>query len=427
MSEIPESDTIKKMPTSIRPEGRRYEPFRFLHASDFRLHQPLIGLSDIPPQMKEVLASAPYIAAERVFDAAISERVAFVLLSGNLVDLDFGGPRAIAFLLSQFERLGKRNIQVFWCGGEIDLLDRWPTSIELPSNVKMFPSTLVDSASVSDGKGKVLAHVIGASFDLHRSHLKDFQSIDAEGFPIGLTCGLYDINKLAGHGVKYWALGGQTKRNISSHGGTAYAYPGTPQGRNDEAQGAHGAVLVSVEASGQLRTQSVDVEVARWMNLSLSVAETVSMDALKDVLADRALQVTSKFPDANLLVNWHIATTGEYSTEFRKQENRLALVKWLRHEFGGSPGLWTVDLTISPSQMIPKVWFEEDTIQGDFLRELSRYRNNPELAIQLHGYDIGQEEFEGVGRLSKIEKSDRELLLDDVILEGIDRLGGNEA
>lgn len=409
-----------------RSPERRAEPFRFIHAGDFYLHQPLSGLSDLPASMKEALASAPYLAAERIFDAAISERVAFVLLSGNLVDLDFGGPRAIAFLLSQFERLAQRNIRVFWCGGKVDPLDRWPSVVELPSNVRLFPSTLVDAVAVQEGN-RVLATIFGAAYDPHRSSFKDFRTEQVDGFAIALTCGGDDPTKQGGHGIRYWAMGGKAKREVSVQGSVGFGFPGTPQARDAKALGPHGAILVSVEANGQLRTQAIDCEVARWMNISLTVAETVKTDALKDLLADRALQVSSKLPDANLLVHWHIATTGEYSADFRKQENRSSLLKWLRHEFGSSPGLWSVDLTFSSAQNIPKVWYEEDTILGEFLREVSRFRNDDQLPLLLHNYVGAQDEIEGVGRLTKVESERRSALLDAVVLEGIERLGGNES
>lgn len=427
MSDHSEVEAVPASQDTKPAGGRRFEPFRFIHAGDFRLNEPLTGLSELPTDMKNTLASAPYIAAERLFDTAISERVAFMVLSGNLVDLDFGGPRAIAFLLSQFERLAQRDIQVFWCGGQLDLMDRWPTSIPMPDNVHTFPSTLVDTQVVKNGQGKTLATILGGAYDPHRTSLRDFQATHAEGFPIGLTCGEFEPARLAGQAIRYWALGGRDKRHMSGQGPVAYSYPGVPQAKSASCPGPHGGILVSVENSGQIRTQAIDIEVARWMELSINVSESVKLDALKDLLADRALQVISKLPDANLLVHWKIATTGDYSPQFRQQENRKTLIHWLRHEFGGSPGMWTVDVTMTSSQSIPKIWYEEDTILGDFLREVSRFRNDAELPLNLQTYDPIQEDIENVGRLSKLRKGHRDLLLDEVVLEGIERLGGNEA
>lgn len=411
--------------TSTATAAGRWEPFRFLHSSDLLLHRPLQGLAEYPPAWQTVLASATYHSAIRLFDAAIAERVAFVLLSGNVVDLDFGGPRAIAFLLSQFERLGQRGIDVYWCGGQEDHLERWPTAIELPANVRMFPSTLVDTAPVRR-QGRLLATIYGAASDPHRMSLKDFQAGANVGFPIAMTHGHYEPQKLAGHGIRYWALGGKLKRDQVTQPGQIVAYPGSHLGRDSSAQGAHGAMLVSVEADGQVRTQAVDCDSVRWLNISLSVAESISLDALKDLLADRALQMTSKLPDQHLLVDWHIATTGDYSAEFRQEENHSKLLKWLRHEFGSSPGLWSVNLTFSAPQNLPKGWHNEDTILGDYLREIARYRQDSKLPLNLVHYAGGQDEIDGVARLTRMDSHAREAVLDAALLNGIERLGGNQ-
>jgi DNA repair exonuclease SbcCD nuclease subunit len=411
--------------------GVRWEPVRFLHASDLRLHEPLAGLSEFPPNWQSVLASAAYDAATRIFDAAIAERVEFVLLAGNVVDLDVGGPRALAFLLSQFERLGQRGIQVLWCAGPQDHLDRWPTAIELPSHVRLFASTLVDSVAIRRQQ-KTLATVYGAAFDPQRSSWKDFQAGSGVGLPIGLTSlaaerGPLEMARLASPGIRYWALGGQVARDVSTQGGMSVVFPGAPQGRSGSAVGAHGAVLVSLEVDGQLRTQAVDCDGVRWLSLRLEVAESIHIDALKDLLADRALQVTSKFPDLHLLVDWQIATTGDYSAEFRREENLGKLLKWLRHEFGGSPGLWSVRLTCSAPQNLPKGWQDEDTLLGDYLREVARYRQDGKLPFHLAHDAGGQEELAGVARLTRMDAATREAVLDAALLGGIERLGGNQS
>ena len=84
------------------------EAVKFIHASDFHLDQSMRGLAELPTHLKTVLANAPYNAAEKVFDLAIAERVDFVLLAGDLYDMDKSGPRAPAFLLSQFNRLAEK-------------------------------------------------------------------------------------------------------------------------------------------------------------------------------------------------------------------------------------------------------------------------------------------------------------------------------
>ena len=59
---------------------------RFLQVSDLDLHRPLCAISHVPAGLRQDIAEAPYLAAERVFDTAIAERVDFVLLAGNTCD-----------------------------------------------------------------------------------------------------------------------------------------------------------------------------------------------------------------------------------------------------------------------------------------------------------------------------------------------------
>lgn len=400
-------------------------PFRFIHASDFHLDRPISGLSDLPEELKSTFASASYAASARVFEAAISERAAFVLLSGNIVDLEMGGPRSIAFLLDQFGKLAERDIQVFWCGGETDVLDRWPSSIAVPKNVHLFRSTLVDTVPFYQNE-KLVANIVGASNDPHRSGLKEFHDQSTDVFSIAMTNGEYDVKTADSVGIEYFALGGQLNRQIHSTKGKCAAYPGSPQGRTKEETGSKGAILVSVESSGMIRTQALECETARWLPQSLSVAETIKFEALKDLLSDRVFQLLSKMPEANLLVHWTVATTGNYEAEFRKKGIREKLIHWLRKEFGNTPGLWSVDLQFTAPQKIDQALFEEDTILGDFLREVGRYKSDSSIPIGLHTYESSDQEIPKVGRLSSIDPESRTNLLEKLQLEALEFLGGNE-
>ena len=60
-------------------------PFRFIHASDFHLERPLMGVADMPDHLRELFLESPYTAARRVFEAALVEDVRFVVLPGGIV------------------------------------------------------------------------------------------------------------------------------------------------------------------------------------------------------------------------------------------------------------------------------------------------------------------------------------------------------
>ena len=136
----------------------------------FHLDQSISGLIELPSHLIQVLANAPYDAASKVFDLAIAERVDFVLLSGDLFDFESGNARAAAFLLSQFQRLAEKEIQVYWCAGECDQPDRWPSSIELPENVVTFSSSIVEQLD-HRRDGETVARIMASGYDADRLSL----------------------------------------------------------------------------------------------------------------------------------------------------------------------------------------------------------------------------------------------------------------
>ena len=156
------------------------ELIRFLHASDFHLEQPLYGLTSVPEHLRELVLDGPYLAATRVFDNAILEHVDFVVLSGDILDPLHAGPRALAFLLEQFERLRERDIRVYWAGGQLDSPDAWPATVPLPSNVRLFQtSRLEERTHIRDEQSQ--ATLMGISWsDRLRIHPSEFRGDGGE-------------------------------------------------------------------------------------------------------------------------------------------------------------------------------------------------------------------------------------------------------
>ena len=114
-------------------------PLRFIHASDLHLEQPASGIAEVPEHLREVLVEAPFWAAERLFETVLAEEAELLILSGDVIDPTRSGPYGPLFLVSQFERLAERKIEVYWAGGRSDPPAAWPTFAPLPPNVHVFP------------------------------------------------------------------------------------------------------------------------------------------------------------------------------------------------------------------------------------------------------------------------------------------------
>ncbi|MDO4550226.1 MAG: hypothetical protein Q4C96_03120 [Planctomycetia bacterium] len=154
------------------------EKISFIHASDFRLGYPLTFFSEknlkpvsyeitgenfygkeseiekwkinkretvrgnlfprIPDSVFSKILRAGQNAATRVFEAAISRHVDFVLLTGDIFSWDDAGPAEANFLLEQFCRLEKEGILVYWVLSEESSSSTFPFPIKNDSSVLGF-------------------------------------------------------------------------------------------------------------------------------------------------------------------------------------------------------------------------------------------------------------------------------------------------
>jgi DNA repair exonuclease SbcCD nuclease subunit len=362
------------------------ESFKFIHAADFHLDQPMRGLAEAPSHIMETLANAPYSAAQKVFDLAISERVDFVVLSGDLYDSELGHARAAAFLLNQFQRLAEKGITVYWAGGETDHPDRWPGAIELPENVITFATALIEQLD-HRRDGVRLARIVGSGFDARRTSAENFTAPDNETFNIAIAHGEFDFDTMAGTRIRYWALGGRHKLHKIEKSDTIISYPGTPQGRSPKESGAHGFNVCRVDSTGKLRVQCVESDRIRWLIQKVTINEHVKLNELKNELGERAMKIIAETTEQAVFCKWQFQTEGDFNPTIRSREWKTDLLKWLRDEFGRSDrGLWSVAVQVEPPKNLPLEWYEEDTILGEYLRATGRYQSDASLRLNFHEY-----------------------------------------
>ena len=95
-------------------------PLRFVHASDFHLERPLGGIAEVPEHLRDLFLDAPFLVAQQVFETVVTEGADALLLSGDVVDFDNVGPRAVVFLAEQFQRLAEHGIAIYWACGDAD-------------------------------------------------------------------------------------------------------------------------------------------------------------------------------------------------------------------------------------------------------------------------------------------------------------------
>lgn len=361
-------------------------PFRFLHASDFRLEEPCVGLADAPPPLREALVDAPYRAAERVFDAAIDENAAFLLLSGNILDADQTGPRGPLFLLDQFRRLAAQGIAVYWAGGETDAPERWPETVPLPPNVFTFPAGRV-SEHLVERDGVPLARVLGESLG-GRGRIRPAQyHRDPAGlFTAAVACGEVEPADLTRHEIDYWALGGRERSSPPAAPRTAH-YPGSPQGRQFDEGGLHGCTLVQVDESRQIKMHFIPTDAVRYFGERLPIAPDLDRGGLQERMRQRIEALAESAPKVDLLIAWTVVGGGPLMTELLRDGLEGELLGQLNDQFAaGRPAVFSASLDAEWSAPLPADWYEQENIRGDFLRLLRTVEMNPDESLDLGVY-----------------------------------------
>jgi DNA repair protein SbcD/Mre11 len=399
------------------------QAFRFLHASDFRLHEPCLGLVDPPDDLVETLINAPFQAAQRVMDTALSERVDFVVLSGEIVHPYLGGARSIAFLLEQFERLNQQDIAIYWAGGAHDTPDQWPASVALPENVTFFPRGRV--TTVTHQKNEHPLAVIAGQSCLDEGRLRpgEYAANGAGPFRVAVACGEADSEALMSHNVNYWALGGRYNRETPVSKQRVAHYPGTPQGRSIDQDGPHGCTIVRVDASGVVRTQQIVTDVLRWRTEKLTLDSDADRKAVERQLRERTQMLAAENSDRPLLLRWRIEAGGKMGAGLRHGGLDKELINWLNQSFSrGTPPVWTIDINTRVTENLPAAWYEEDTILGDFLRSIRRMQAD-NLSLDLSEFLEERPQADtlrGCAQLS--DATEREQVLRDVAILGGDLL-----
>src|ERR1700730_2592149 len=117
--------------------------FRFLHAADIHLDSPMRGLEADPDAPAKLVREASRPAFRSLIDTAIEERVAFVLIAGDLYDGDWQDWRTGLFFIEQVARLADPRLPLIRVSGNHDAASVITRHLRVPEHVTLFPDDQV--------------------------------------------------------------------------------------------------------------------------------------------------------------------------------------------------------------------------------------------------------------------------------------------
>lgn len=370
--------------------------FRFLHAADIHLDSPLQGLERYPDAPVDAVRGAPRRAFEALVELAIEERVAFVLLAGDLYDGDWKDYNTGLFFVGQMRRLAEAGILVHLVSGNHDAESKITKRLSLPPNVTHFASGRPETVVLPD----LDVAIHGQSFAARRvtdDLSAGYPTADPGRFEIGLLHTSLDgrpghadyapctAEGLRSKGYAYWALGHVHQREIVSRD-PWIVFPGNLQGRHARETGGKGASLVTVDHGRVVDVAHRDLDVVRWARIELDLAAVDPcfdrpVEHPDDVLARIASALTDAVREADgRLVAARLVVTGATSAHdalAREPERWLHEVRALASDLG-DPGVWLerVEWTTRHRRDLAALREREDAL-GGLLRRIASLQTAP--------------------------------------------------
>ncbi len=266
--------------------------FKFIHAADIHLDSPLRGLSRYESAPVESIRDACRRAFQNLVDTAITEKVAFVLLAGDLYDGDWKDYSTGIFLNQQIGRLGQHNILVFAVTGNHDAANRMTKALDSPTNMKILSTRNAETIKLNDlavaihGRSFGTQHVdenLAVTFNKAEKGMFNIGLLHTslngrEGHAVYAPC---TVNDLRSKGYQYWALGHVHQQEFVSED-PWIVFPGCIQGRHIRESGSKGCVLVSVEDHAICEVEKIHLDVLRWVQCGVEITDVMAMREVLD-------------------------------------------------------------------------------------------------------------------------------------------------
>jgi predicted phosphodiesterase len=263
--------------------------FRFLHCADLHLDSPLRGLAADPDAPADRIRRATRDALVNLVELALAERVALVLIAGDLYDGDWPDWRTGQFLIRQIERLTRAGIHVVAIRGNHDaesVITRrlsWPDGAKLLRADRAETVTFPDLETAVHGRSFATRDVLENLVPGYPAPLPGLLNIGmlhtaAEGRAGHSRYAPCDLRELVHFGYAYWALGHVHAREELWRD-PWIVFPGNIQGRDIGETGDKGATLVSVEDGHITTVEHRSLDVVRWIKLDIDVTGATDEEA----------------------------------------------------------------------------------------------------------------------------------------------------
>jgi DNA repair exonuclease SbcCD nuclease subunit len=388
--------------------------FKFIHAADLHLDSPLLGLDRYEGAPVEAIRGATRKAFSKLVRLAMDERVAFVILAGDIYDGDWPDYNTGLFFIRELRELDKAGIPVVLIRGNHDAESRITSRLTFPANSRELPTNRPDTIMFE--KYRVAVHGQGYAHQAETRNLAEGYPSPISGyFNIGVLHTALDgrephapyapckVEQLVAHGYDYWALGHvHCRDSVSGQGRVRIEFPGNTQGRTIRETGAKGCLIVTVDESGLAHPEFRALDVFRWTEVVVEATSAASMEDAVD-LASKAIDDARQGADERpLAARIRVACTANVYA-------KLAVnLEQFRFELAARAGdqVWIERIKLSqPEETVGETPAFSGDAASELRRTLAEFRSDPEMIKAV--FAVGD-----CGKLRKVLPEDLRNILD---------------
>lgn len=404
--------------------GAEMVKLKFIHAADLHIESPYRGLSNMNPELGQLLIKLGFKAFDNLIQTCIQQEIDFLLIAGDSFDSANVSLSAQYRFIRGLQKLNDKNIPVYIVCGNHDPLKSWIKSINLPSNVHVFPGNDV-SQVVFKKNDEPLAHIFGVSFEEkeeNRSLADQFRIENQSIFSVGLLHGTFagiehnnpycpmSMEQLQRSGMHYWALGHIHKREVISEQKPTVIYPGNLQGRHFNETGKKGAYFVEVDTKNTVNLSFMPLSEMVFLREEIVLEEEDSITST----IHKIETLKSQLLDEYAVVMLRLTLTGNTAVfnALSDIHEMHGLIETLNESVNYNDSF--VYLSSIENATRPLINWEErlkgDDFVADLMRRYDRIANDE--AVQQEIIDQIKEEINSSSAFRKLKKYDLEDNLD---------------
>ncbi|MCK8606649.1 metallophosphoesterase family protein [Apilactobacillus ozensis] len=292
---------------------------KFIHTADLHLESPFRGIlgDNFPSNLKKMILNSTFNAFTNLVNDAISKKVDFILIVGDIFDIENPTPKAKLFLQEKFQQLNEANISVFMSYGNHDY---HANDLGIyPKNVYVFPEQVTNKIINIDNK---TIGICGFSYTnkwISEKKINEYPIKKNIDYQIGTFHGeqgnesnyaSFMIDDLLAKHYDYWALGHIHKRQQLNVEPPVW-YSGNIQGRHKNENGDKGYLLVDTDNDS--KANFISTSVIDWNSMDLKVDDLSELQ-IKNLIIDTISK--QQFSKTNLLeINLYCNQIDEISSD----------------------------------------------------------------------------------------------------------------